>query len=302
MSLSGVEIAACLTKPIAASDLHAAICAVLDAGASRPAKPAETVRQAPTAAVRPRKVLLAEDNIVNQRVAVGLLGRRGHHVTVVANGQQAVDAVGREQFDIVLMDLQMPVMGGLEATRIIRERERETSSARLRIVAMTAHAMRGDRERCIEAGMDGYLSKPTEASTLYAEVEGPADTAPAPLFDEKDCASLDRWRRSDCRLHRLPEASQAGSPVVRLVAPLPLDVAADTRLLVDRHGLASKHRCGRRSRVRSGDRHLTPRPAVVELPAVDEPSTTVEQEQVWCAGGLERFRDLLRFVEEIGNV
>jgi signal transduction histidine kinase/CheY-like chemotaxis protein len=168
-------IAVCLNKPIAPSDLHAAICTVLDAGAPWPATKAEPVREVPTAAARPMKVLLAEDNVVNQRVAVGLLSRRGHHVSVVENGQQAVDAVGREPFDIVLMDLQMPVMGGLEATRIIRERERATSSGRLRIVAMTAHAMRGDRERCFEGGMDGYLSKPTEAGTLYAEVEGQAD-------------------------------------------------------------------------------------------------------------------------------
>ena len=77
-----------------------------------------------------RRVLLAEDNLVNQRVAVGLLSRRGHHVTVVANGQEAVDAVVREQFDIVLMDLQMPVMGGLEATKAIRQRARDSSGER----------------------------------------------------------------------------------------------------------------------------------------------------------------------------
>ena len=78
-------------------------------------------------------------------------------MTVVGNGQEAVDAVERERFDIVLMDLQMPVMGGLEATKAIRERERDFSRERLRIVAMTAHAMTGDRERCLAAGMDGYL-------------------------------------------------------------------------------------------------------------------------------------------------
>jgi CheY-like chemotaxis protein len=133
-------------------------------------------------------VLLAEDNIVNQRVAVGLLKRRGHHVTVVENGQEAVDAVEREQFDIVLMDLQMPVMGGLEATKAIRERERETSRGRLRIVAMTAHAMSGDRERCLASGMDGYLSKPTESRTLFAEVEGEAGAAANPI-DENDLVS-----------------------------------------------------------------------------------------------------------------
>jgi signal transduction histidine kinase/CheY-like chemotaxis protein len=183
-------IAACLTKPIASFDLHAAICAVLDAEASR-AKKAEERQQASPAPqkVRARNVLLAEDNIVNQRVAVGLLKRRGHHVTVVENGQEAVDAVEREQFDIVLMDIQMPVMGGLEATKAIREREREASRDRVRIVAMTAHAMSGDRERCLAAGMDGYLSKPTESRTLFAEVEGEAGPSASPPIDENDLVS-----------------------------------------------------------------------------------------------------------------
>jgi two-component system, sensor histidine kinase and response regulator len=179
-------ISACLTKPIASFDLHAAICAVLDKGASRSTKPDET-RPSTAVAVRTRKVLLAEDNIVNQRVAIGLLTRRGHQVTVVENGQEAVDAVSKERFDIVLMDLQMPVMGGLEATMAIRERERELSTERVRIVAMTAHAMTGDRERCLAAGMDGYLAKPTESRVLFAEVEeASSDAAPASPIDEAD--------------------------------------------------------------------------------------------------------------------
>jgi signal transduction histidine kinase/CheY-like chemotaxis protein len=183
-------IAACLTKPIASFDLHAAICAVLDAEAARVKKAEEPPSAAPSAAnVRARRVLLAEDNIVNQRVAVGLLKRRGHHVTVVENGQEAVDALELEQFDIVLMDVQMPVMGGLEATRAIRERERETSRDRVRIVAMTAHAMSGDRERCLAAGMDGYLSKPAESRALFAEVEGDASTSTSPPIDENDLIS-----------------------------------------------------------------------------------------------------------------
>jgi two-component system, sensor histidine kinase and response regulator len=182
-------IASCLTKPIASFDLHAAICAVLDAEASRAKKAEERKPSSTPEKVRARRVLLAEDNIVNQRVAVGLLKRRGHHVTVVENGQEAVDAVEREQFDIVLMDLQMPVMGGLEATKAIREREREASRSRLRIVAMTAHAMSGDRERCLAAGMDGYLSKPTASRTLFAEVEGEAGASTTPPIDGNDLVS-----------------------------------------------------------------------------------------------------------------
>jgi two-component system, sensor histidine kinase and response regulator len=120
--------------------------------------------------VRGARVLVAEDNVVNQRVAEGLLTRRGHVVTVVGNGREAVDALRRGAFDIVLMDVQMPEMDGFEATAAIREWERETGH-RVRIVAMTAHAMSGDRERCLAAGMDGYLSKPIDQRSLYDVVE-----------------------------------------------------------------------------------------------------------------------------------
>jgi len=116
------------------------------------------------------RILIAEDNIINQRVAAALLTKRGHTVTVVNNGREAVDALQREKFDLVLMDVQMPEMDGFEATAAIRERERETGR-RIRIVAMTAHAMTGDRERCLAAGMDGYLSKPIDQRSLFEVVE-----------------------------------------------------------------------------------------------------------------------------------
>ena len=111
-----------------------------------------------------------EDNVVNQRVAVGLLTKRGHDVTVANNGLEALAALERGAFDVVLMDVQMPEMGGLEATAAIRQRERDTGG-HMRIVAMTAHAMNGDRERCLAAGMDGYLSKPIDPAMLYATLE-----------------------------------------------------------------------------------------------------------------------------------
>ena len=125
------------------------------AGCAR-AKPSDGARRA-----RALNVLLAEDNIVNQRVAVGLLAKRGHAVTVANNGLEALAELERGTFDVVLMDVQMPEMGGLEATAAIRKRER-VNGGHIRIVAMTAHAMNGDRERCLAAGMDGYLSKPIE--------------------------------------------------------------------------------------------------------------------------------------------
>ncbi|HYT77353.1 MAG TPA: ATP-binding protein [Vicinamibacterales bacterium] len=119
---------------------------------------------------RPLHVLLVEDNVVNQRLASALLTRRGHRVSLAEDGRQALSAVERETFDLILMDLQMPVMDGIEATHAIRERERRTGG-HVRIVAMTAHTMDGDRERCLASGMDGYLAKPIEATMLYAVVE-----------------------------------------------------------------------------------------------------------------------------------
>ena len=115
-------------------------------------------------------MLVAEDNIVNQRVAEGLLTKRGHLVTVVSNGREALEALQLGAFDLVLMDVQMPDMDGFEATAAIRQWERETGR-HVRIVAMTAHAMNGDRERCLAAGMDGYLSKPIDHRTLFDAVE-----------------------------------------------------------------------------------------------------------------------------------
>jgi len=172
----GVE--ACLVKPISQADLAAAIVRTLSqraaahgaANARTVGKSVAPARPADAPAVTPRRVLLAEDNLVNQRLAVRLLNKRGHHVTVVTNGREAIAALERETFDLVLMDVQMPVMGGFEATALIRERDRERGS-HTRIVAMTAHALKGDSERCLNAGMDGYLSKPIDRQKLFDAVE-----------------------------------------------------------------------------------------------------------------------------------
>jgi len=170
-----LHIAAYLVKPINAEDLLSAIGRALTKGV-RPAGrvPAAKTAVAAPAAVAALNILLAEDNIVNQRVAAGLLTRRGHHVTIASNGVETLAAFERQRFDLVLMDLQMPEMDGLEVTAVIRDRERGTGR-HTRIVAMTAHAMNGDRERCIAAGMDGYLSKPIDRSMLYVVVEQEAD-------------------------------------------------------------------------------------------------------------------------------
>jgi len=121
-------------------------------------------------ASRPLRVLLAEDNSVNERVAVHMLEKLGHQVVVARDGQQAVDAWSHQPFDLILMDVQMPQLDGLEATRLIRELERR-GSAHTPILAMTAHAMKGDRERCLAAGMDGYVPKPLHARELLEAVE-----------------------------------------------------------------------------------------------------------------------------------
>jgi len=132
------------------------------------APPAEAVEVAP--GVPSRRILLVEDNIINQRVAIGMLTKRGHHVSLAQDGGEAVAALDRERFDLVLMDLQMPGMSGLDATAVIRRRE-EITGDHVRIIAMTARAMASDREQCLAAGMDGYLSKPIDRVLLFEAVE-----------------------------------------------------------------------------------------------------------------------------------
>ena len=120
-------------------------------------------------AIRPLHILLAEDSIFNQKVAVGMLAMARHTVTVANNGREAVEAFARQPFDLVFMDLQMPEMDGKEATQRIR-RQQEMSGMRVPIIAMTAHAMAGDREKCLAAGMDDYVSKPISRDELAAVV------------------------------------------------------------------------------------------------------------------------------------
>jgi len=122
-------------------------------------------------AARKLRVLVAEDNPVNQKLAQHLLERRGHVPIVVGNGREAYEAVERDAFDLVLMDLQMPEVDGFLATAWIRTRERETNSARLPIIALTAHAMQGDRQRCLDADMDGYVAKPIKPVELFEVVD-----------------------------------------------------------------------------------------------------------------------------------
>jgi protein-histidine pros-kinase len=129
--------------------------------------------------IPPLHILLVEDNPINQKVAAWLLEREGHRVTIAANGKEALDWLERACFDLVLMDLQMPEMDGLEATQEIRRQE-AGRPRRLPIVALTAQALVGDRERCLAAGMDSYVSKPVQSQVLFqamAEALGLARSA-----------------------------------------------------------------------------------------------------------------------------
>ncbi len=164
-----LNVAAHLRKPIKQSELMQSI--VLALGIARTESDPSVRPDVVSSMIPSLRILLAEDSYPNQVLATGLLRKRGHIVTVANNGQEAIDALRADPFDLVLMDVQMPVMDGLEATRAIRRMEaRDGLHPRCRtpvpIVAMTAHAMKGDRERCLECGMTGYLSKPIRTSEL----------------------------------------------------------------------------------------------------------------------------------------
>jgi len=186
-------ISSYLVKPVRRSALLSAITESL-AGSS-PVQ--EAVAQLPKATrSKSLRVLVAEDNPVNRTLAASILQRAGHEAILVTNGKEAVDAMERERFDAVLMDVQMPVMGGFEATRLIREREAR-SGRRTPIIAVTARAMKGDREDCFAAGMDGFAAKPIQSAKLLDMLDRlgsesmPAVTAPPEAANNTDPAILD---------------------------------------------------------------------------------------------------------------
>jgi PAS domain S-box-containing protein len=158
-----------LTKPVRQSVLLDAILSSTVGNGHAPRPRSHTPRHVePT--TRALRILLAEDNTVNRRVVTALLSKRRHTVTEVVNGREAIEAIATQEIDLVLMDVQMPEMDGLEATAAIRRLE-QGGATRVPIIALTAHAMKGDRERCLAAGMDGYLSKPLNAAEMFALIE-----------------------------------------------------------------------------------------------------------------------------------
>ena len=170
-------ISAYLIKPALQADMLEALLQVLStrSGADKPVKVVtrHTLREDRA----PLKILLAEDNAVNQKLASRLLENQGHSVVVAIDGAQALAFLEKQNFDLILMDAQMPIMDGFEATAAIRHLE-EATRAHIPIVAMTAHAMVGDRQRCLDAGMDGYIAKPIHARELFETIETVLAAAP----------------------------------------------------------------------------------------------------------------------------
>ena len=160
-------VRAYLTKPLGGADVREALAAISSGSA-----PAATLvtRHWLRERRRPLEVLLADDSATNRLLAARILEKRGHRVMQVEDGAAAVEAVAAYDFDVVLMDVQMPQVDGLEATRTIREWEGDTDAARLPIIALTAHAMGSDRDACHAAGMDGYLAKPFRAEQLASRL------------------------------------------------------------------------------------------------------------------------------------
>jgi CheY-like chemotaxis protein/HPt (histidine-containing phosphotransfer) domain-containing protein len=178
---AGVEFAAFLTKPIKPSQLYDALMTVFAGRRTRLApEPPAADGERPVEVGPPLRILVAEDNVVNQQLALLLLSRLGYRADVASNGLEVLEAVERQPYDVVFMDVQMPEMDGLEATRRLVEREPDPAR-RPRVVAMTANAMQGDRELCLEAGMDDYVAKPIHRDELVAALGrcAPPDRTPA---------------------------------------------------------------------------------------------------------------------------
>jgi CheY-like chemotaxis protein len=158
-------IATHITKPVCIHELLEMISRV-----EKTAPPQAVCDSGMTRSLQNLRILLAEDNAVNCLLTVRLLEKRGHKVTVTGNGQEALTAMHNAQYDLVLMDLQMPVMGGLEAVSLLREEEKDTG-AHIPIIALTAHAMKEDEAICLAGGMDGYISKPINPALLFSTID-----------------------------------------------------------------------------------------------------------------------------------
>ena len=210
-------IATYLLKPVKQSELLDAIMLALGVTTAE-----DEVHRAPRPRhcdrLRPLRILLAEDSLVNQKLVVTLLEREGHTVTAVGNGREALAALRPQEFDLVLMDVQMPELDGLEAAAAIRVRERQTGG-HVPVVAMTAHALQGDRERCLEAGMDEYIAKPIHCRQLLETIEralgAPTATEPTAAGPPSDAEAMD-WSE-------VFKASKGDREVIKTIVEAALD-------------------------------------------------------------------------------
>jgi signal transduction histidine kinase/CheY-like chemotaxis protein/ligand-binding sensor domain-containing protein len=196
----GPQIAAYFTKPIKQSRLYEIFMSIFEGRPEEGKKMTKKLFDSRLAEKLPLRILLAEDNLINQMVARRLLEKLGYYADVATNGMEAIEAIKKKNYDLIFMDVQMPIMDGLEATRrICRQWAREH---RPRIVAMTANAMQGDREKCIEAGMDDYISKPINPQELAQALQ-----RTAPLSERSATASVDGHDGGSIRSVRRPSGT-----------------------------------------------------------------------------------------------
>ena len=287
-------IAHCLIKPVKQSNLRDTILRVLSAR-KEPGRPAGPAPARVAESRRSLRILLAEDGLVNQKVACGLLGSRGHQVVVANNGREAVEALEREAFDLVLMDVQMPEMDGFEATAAIRQKE-QTTGNHIQIVAMTAHALKGDRERCLKAGMDAYLSKPIQPKILYAMIEGIAASVPVDNdvpVESAPAASILDW---DAALERIGGSEELLREVVALFFTETDKLVPALREAIGRQDMAEVRRLAHT--IKGAVSHFAAEPAEaaaerVEFMGRDDDLTGVDEAYALLESEVERLKQAL---------
>jgi CheY-like chemotaxis protein len=213
--ISNLGFASCLTKPVKPAQLYEVLARAISGAKATPQKSSPN-KLDPELAVRlPLRVLLCDDNAINQKVALRLLQQMGYRADLAANGIEALSALERQPYDLIFMDVMMPEMGGLEATRIIRERQQQSAKyphfkSPIIIVAMTANAMQGDREKCLAAGMDDYLAKPVRPEDIRVIVERWGQTAGKVVVQEKSANGVPVADGSAASSDSVPVAN--GSP------------------------------------------------------------------------------------------
>ncbi len=219
-------VAAYLTKPIGQKELKDTIYSILGIPTEKDKSAAESGQTSLREAGSSLRILVAEDNRVNQELAVTLLQKRGHSVVIANNGHQALAALENQVYDVVLMDVQMPEMGGIEATAAIRAKEK-ISGEHIPIIAMTAHAMSGDRERCLAAGMDGYVSKPIKIKSLLQEIEAATSSVQRQrTAAERPQANLFLLNREEMLEQVDGDVNLLGKMAALLLADIPNDLLA----------------------------------------------------------------------------